>query len=1030
VPRSGGSLELGFWTAGLEDGGRLGSISGLLRLGIVLERAVDVRLTLGGAYGDLDQAALGLGDSAGAFANPSLSAYGLFGEQRWRLRLGGGLAFPGVPSSPQAAQAAFFAAATQGLRELWLWTPQGLTPTVGASLEAMPVDYLYLDAAVSAGTLFAVGDEPAVPGEAERIVDLSIDASAAVGLRHDHVFGGVRGRGVFNPTFQDVDPVQWSLELFARGSGPLPDTPLEVFGEIRFFTNLDPPLGFAFDPGGVWGLFVAAGVSSPPASVPSGRYGVDEVRFEGVEDLDAGALAERLGTRARPEFLFWSWPWTAWPLFDENVFERDVERIERWFRARGYYDAEVEEAEVDPPAARGTVDPTEDCGDGELCTADVTFRVREGEPTRVARISLRGIDALPERMRQQLRSVLRLSRGDPFDEARYQTTKRQMLRVLANAGYAGAQVEGEVKVNRARREAFLIFVVRAGLPNVIGRVCVSGHGDILPPDVMLDVAALEPAERFSLDLLQESQRALYALGVFGGVEVGPHEEEAQDSRERSELDAVEEEPLEAHRDQPVLEEGDVAVDIGEPERYCQPGPDEVPPGTVPVDIDIEVSPGRLERWGFGAGLQAGQSVTFGTGGAFGVLQDAAQWDLHLSFAYEQRNVAERLIRTRFEIRPRVIFQMPFLNFTPAEPLPLGVQATGSMRVPSCVEARTNCVVQVRYDLGPEPFTGFFRSELDGLLGPDRSFFDGRVYAGAFLHGNWFLPTDRQPADPFDQLPQTFAVWLEETIRVDLRDDPRNPRAGAFFAASAQQSVQPLSAWDLVRWTAEARGYVPLPFGIVLAARFELGMTHVFGFNDQLLDPNNVYQLAQLGPTALHLRGGGASSNRGYLPGLLGDARQVYVVEPRSEAQLARGNPVRSRPVRISGGTSLWEASIELRVPITENIGVVAFTDAGDVVRPDVGSGEGPLFYFGQGPEGIFRPQLSFGLGIRYRTIVGPVRLDFAVAPPELREFGQEDTLPPTCRNDSASRCNPRNFMDFFGLFEVPGAFHLTIGESF
>lgn len=1044
VPRSGGSLELGFSL----DGTRTLSISGLLRLGIVLEETVDIRLSGGFAYGSLDTDTLGVGGDAGAFANPTLTVGGIVGEERWRLRFGGGLTIPGVPSSRSAAMTAFYAAATQGLGDLWLWIPQGFTPVLGLSLEAMPVDHLYLEIGAVAGGVFTLGNQPIIPQQEDNVFDLTVDASAAVGVRLDGFFGGVRGRGVILPTLETIE-YQTSLELFLRGRGMLGETSLEIFGEVRGFANLDP-LPAPFDDQFVWGAFVSVGVGSTPAEITEGRFGVSAVTVRGMDALDDQALLNCLGTRARSTFNIdlpggppecgqppfdqgrlriggWSWPWSEWPLFDESVFERDLERIERWFRARGYYDARVVASEVEPPEATAVDGASEQCTQGgdEECTAQVTFHVEEGEPVRIARMSLRGIDTLPEGMRQQLRAVLQLSRGQPFDEARFEDTKRRMLRVLADAGYAHARVDGEVKINRRRHEAFVIFVIRPSLPNVIGRVCVEGYGDELPPDVMLAVAGLDPGEGFSLELIEEAQRALYALGVFSGVQVSPVELEQEEAE-----GAEEEEPLEEHTARPVISSEDVDVDVEAEDVHCQAGPTEVRAGTEPVDIRIEVTPGRLERWGFGAGTQIGQAVTFGTVAAYADQQDAAQWDLHASFLYEHRNVAERLIRARFEVRLRpLIFQMPFFNFTLAEPLFFGAQVSGSLRIPSCLEPRTNCIVQVRYDLGPEPFTGFYRSELDGQLGPERSWFDGRLYLGAFVHGNWFLPTDRQPIEPTDQLPQTFAVWLEEAIRLDLRDDPRNPTAGAYFSVGSQQSVQPLSAWDLVRVTAEARGYLPLPLGIVLAGRFEIGVTQVFGYNQDLLTAGNVYQLAELGPPALHLRGGGASSNRGYLPGLLGDSRQVYVSRPRSTTDIAAGAPITERPVRITGGTSLWEASVELRVPVTESFGIVAFADAGDVVRPDVGSSQGPIFYFGGDDNGTFRPHLSFGLGIRYRTIVGPIRLDFAVAPDELREFGDVATLPPTCAADDASSCNPRNYMDF-GLFQVPGAFHLTIGESF
>jgi hypothetical protein len=772
------------------------------------------------------------------------------------------------------------------------------------------------------------------------------------------------------------------------------------------------------------------------ASIPAGRYGVSNVAFRGVDRMDEQSLAACLGTRERSSFgidfglrgtpecgeapfdadhllvELWSWPWSDWPLFDESVFERDVERIERWYRARGFYEARVVATEVEPPAATATDGSSTTCGSGEDdCTVDVTFSVEEGEPVIIDRMSVRGIDDLPEGMRERLRGVLQFSHGDRFDEALFEDTKNRMLRVLADAGFAHAVVSGAVKINRGRRETFIVFTVEAGLPNVIGRVCVSGYGE-LPPQPILAVAGLDAGATFSLRLLEGTQRDLYALGVFSGVEVAPRREEAPEPE--SLIGA------ESGDGPPVVSAEDAEVQVGEEHEVCSDGPTSIPAGTEPVDILLRVTPGRITRVGFGLGLQAGQAVTFGTVTSFANQQNAAQWDLHLSASFEHRNLFDNLIRARLEVRPRLIFDMPVFNFTSSQSVPVGIQTTANFRWPAFLERRTNLIIQVRHDLGPMPFTGFFRSELDGFLGPERTFFDGRLYGGIFVHGNWFVPTDVQPLEPRDQLPETFAVWLEEALRLDLRDDPRNPTAGAYFAVNAQQSVQPLSSWDLLGVHGEARGYIPLPAGIVIAARFEIGAMEVLGAGDNL-DPDNVYQLRQLGPTALQLRGGGASSNRGYLPGLLGDATQVYVSLPRTPDEIAAGAPIRQRPVRISGGTRMWGASLEVRIPITQSFGVVAFGDAGDVSRPSV-LADNALFRFDH-------PQISVGLGLRYRTIIGPVRLDVAWAPQELQTIGVASTLPRTCQTDRASNCNPRNELDL-GFVRFPGAFHLTIGESF
>lgn len=775
---------------------------------------------------------------------------------------------------------------------------------------------------------------------------------------------------------------------------------------------------------------MASTLAGCPANIPAGRYGVREVRFRGVEQMDPAALAACLGTRRRarvsidfglrgtpvcgqPPFDadhlavdLWDWWWEPWPLFDESVFERDVERVERWYRARGFYDARVVATEIDPPLAARTDREGEGCGSGsgEDCALEVTFTVEEGEPSLVERSSLRGIEPLPESVRAGLRAAIRLQRGERFDETLYEQSKRDMRSLLQNEGYASATVRGEVKVSRDRRSVFQIFVIEPGLPSVVGRVCVRGFRAVdprsgqttraLPPQSLLDVAALDAGSPYSLTAMQDAQRALYSLGVVSGVEVAP-----------------------------MRDPGEETVRIGErdEEELCNPGPSAIPPGHQAVDILVQISVGTLERFGFGVGIQAGQALTVGVTPTFADQQDAAQWDLHFSVLGEHRNLFDRLIRGRLEVRPRAIFQMPFLNLTPAEPMPFGVQTTGSLRWPAFAEPRTNLLVTVRHDLGPMPFTNFFRSELDGMVGLDRTFFEGRLYAGAFLHANWFYPTDRQPVEPQLQLPETGAMWLEQVMRLDLRDDPRNPTQGVFFGLSSQQSVQPLGSWDFVRVVGEVRGYIPIPqLNMVLASRFELGVMEVLGTS---LDPTNVYQLAQLGPPALHLRGGGASSNRGFLPGLLGDVEQIYVPAPRSEAEIASGVPARARPVRISGGTRSWEASLELRIALTPSLGVVLFGDAGDVNRFRPGDPVDAQFRFDH-------PQMAFGLGVRYRTIIGPVRFDVALRPDELQVFGANDTLPPVCGATRGDRCRPANRFDFLGLFDFPGAFHITVGEAF
>jgi outer membrane protein assembly factor BamA len=235
-------------------------------------------------------------------------------------------------------------------------------------------------------------------------------------------------------------------------------------------------------------------------------------------------------------------------------------------------------------------------------------------------------------------------------------------------------------------------------------------------------------------------------------------------------------------------------------------------------------------------------------------------------------------------------------------------------------------------------------------------------------------------------------------QLDLRDDSRNTTRGAFFALGVQHGGYFLPGdWNYVRLTEDTRGYLPLPGGLVLAARLKLGIMAVTSStigvpsrtsgssesDDESERRRYLENLAAYGPLEHRLRGGGSNSVRGYAANTLGDVEKLA-------GRL------------ITGGLRLWESSVELRVPITQSFGTVLFVDAGDVSRST-----GYRFD---------HPQTSLGLGLRYRTIVGPLRLDFALAPESLQVFGVDERV--------------RSGVEQSTFFGLDGAVSFTIGEAF
>jgi outer membrane protein assembly factor BamA len=219
--------------------------------------------------------------------------------------------------------------------------------------------------------------------------------------------------------------------------------------------------------------------------------------------------------------------------------------------------------------------------------------------------------------------------------------------------------------------------------------------------------------------------------------------------------------------------------------------------------------------------------------------------------------------------------------------------------------------------------------------------------------------------------------IEEVLRLDLRDDPARPHGGFFAQILARQAGYWLpSSWNYVYLAPDVRGYIPLPKRITIAMRMSLGMYFITGADSDLDELSRA-----LGPRDERLRGGGANGNRGFLPGRLGDGRE--------------------------GGTRRWEGSLELRFPITGELGGVLFGDVGDVSRAT-------RFRFDH-------PQTSVGFGLRYFTIVGPIRLDLAWQVRQAAVIGEDERV---------RRTSDDTLVSFGPRARFPGAFHLSIGEAF
>jgi outer membrane protein assembly complex protein YaeT len=193
------------------------------------------------------------------------------------------------------------------------------------------------------------------------------------------------------------------------------------------------------------------------------------------------------------------------------------------------------------------------------------------------------------------------------------------------------------------------------------------------------------------------------------------------------------------------------------------------------------------------------------------------------------------------------------------------------------------------------------------------------------------------------------VYAEGGISFDSTDSLFQPSSGSTVNLSHQVGL-PIVSGDYAyqKTTLLVTRYYELREGWVLAGKLLPGV--IFGYGG---DKDRV-------PLFQRLFAGGANSVRGYERRQLGPKD-----DPESFGQERNPEPV--------GGRGLLETSVELRFPLRGNLSGVAFVDAGNVWSD---------------PDQISLGDLEYtpGAGVRYRTPVGPIRLDVARRMAKEEEF--------------------------------------------
>ncbi|MGZ8433700.1 MAG: outer membrane protein assembly factor BamA [Candidatus Binatia bacterium] len=234
---------------------------------------------------------------------------------------------------------------------------------------------------------------------------------------------------------------------------------------------------------------------------------VEKINLSGLKRFTEGEMRDEILTKERPWYRFWG----ERPAFEPVTFEHDLERLRRYYEARGYYDTVIEhDLLVDEDATRVTVE----------------IRFKETLPVVIYQIDVAVISELPPAERPPLPESLPVKRGEVFAEAAYQEAEQALRGVFSRQGFAHVESSRKAEIRIDGREVDIGYTIKPGPPTIFGATDILG-ADSVNPSLIQRELAYGAGEKFSSEKVAETRAKLLGLDLFSSVRIGPKQTAGQ-----------------------------------------------------------------------------------------------------------------------------------------------------------------------------------------------------------------------------------------------------------------------------------------------------------------------------------------------------------------------------------------------------------------------------------------------------------------------------------------------------------------------
>ncbi len=197
--------------------------------------------------------------------------------------------------------------------------------------------------------------------------------------------------------------------------------------------------------------------------------------------------------------------WTSWYTKDDQYSREkvsgDLEKLGSYYMNRGYADFGVTSTQV-------AISPNK----REMY---ISASVKEGDVYKISDVHLLGDLVLPEKT---LRQFVFTKKGDTFNRALIQHSAKVMKGVLANIGYAFADVQPIPKLDKKKHTVDLTFYVKPGKRVYVRRITFNGNTRTEDEVLRREMRQLE-GSWYSQAAIDRSKTRLKQLGYFKDVDI-------------------------------------------------------------------------------------------------------------------------------------------------------------------------------------------------------------------------------------------------------------------------------------------------------------------------------------------------------------------------------------------------------------------------------------------------------------------------------------------------------------------------------